>query len=89
MQGVEEILERALIEVVQADDLEHLDPDGLLHEQLDLDSVDFLRLVEAVGERARIEIPARDYPRFCSLSSARAYLEERLGQAHKPSPARR
>lgn len=89
MQSVDEILERALIEVVQAEDLQHLDPDGLLHEQLEFDSLDFLRLVEAVGERARIDIPERDYPRFCSLSSARAYLEERLRQAGRPSPARR
>lgn len=60
-------------------DLDALDPDVELRDELDLDSMDFLNFVVAIGERTGIEIPERDYPEVITLDSCVAYLERRMG----------
>jgi acyl carrier protein len=58
-----------------------LDPDADLREALDIDSMDFLNLVTAVGERLQIDIPEADYPNLATFGQAVDYLAERLGIA--------
>jgi acyl carrier protein len=58
-----------------------LDPDADLREALDIDSMDFLNLVTALGERLRIDIPEVDYPNLATFAHAVDYLFERLGTA--------
>jgi acyl carrier protein len=52
-----------------------MDPAANLRDELELDSMDFLNLVTAVGERMGFEIPERDYPHLVSLDGFVAYLE--------------
>ncbi|HZQ58248.1 MAG TPA: acyl carrier protein [Acidimicrobiales bacterium] len=65
------VLWRALHEVAPEADLAAVDPDGLLQDEVGLDSIDFLRVVDIVGAAAGADIPERDFP---SLSTFRAFV---------------
>jgi acyl carrier protein len=54
-----------------------LDPDADLREELDIDSMDFLNLVTALGERLQIDIPEIDYPDLATFGQAIDYLTQR------------
>jgi len=56
-------------------------PDLDLREELDIDSMDFLRLVVQVHERLGVEIPEADYARVRSLDGLASYLVARLQPA--------
>jgi acyl carrier protein len=58
-----------------------LDSDADLREELDIDSMDFLNLVTALGERLQINIPEIDYPNLATFGHAIEYLTRRLGTA--------
>lgn len=68
---------RSLGDVAPEVDATALDPDVLLQDQIDLDSMDFLSLVVGVNESTGIDIPERDYPRLATLASGAAYLAAR------------
>ena len=48
--------------------------DAPLREQFDLDSMDFLNWLIAVGRDLEVEIPEADYGRVATLDAAVAYL---------------
>jgi acyl carrier protein len=56
-----------------------LDPHADLREELDIDSMDFLNLVTALGERLQIDIPEIDYPNLATFGHAVDYLAQRVG----------
>jgi acyl carrier protein len=58
-----------------------LRPDLSLRDQLDLDSVDVMNYVAALGARFGIEIPERDYPQLFRLDACVAYLARRVAKA--------
>jgi acyl carrier protein len=71
-------LRRALIESLQ-EVAPELDPAALrtdrpLRQQLDIDSFDFLRVLEALQRRTGIEVPEAAYPAFDTLDGALAWL---------------
>lgn len=51
-----------------------LDPEQPLREQVDLDSMDWLRFLLALHERLQVDIPEADYRRLGSLDQLLAYL---------------
>ncbi len=59
-------------------DLAHVRPDADLRDELDIDSMDFLRFVVGVHERLGVEVPEADYPRIRTLDGCVAYLDGRL-----------
>lgn len=59
-----------LAEVAPEADLAQLNPDVAFHDQLDIDSVDFLNFVLALERKLGISIPEGDYPRLGSLAGA-------------------
>lgn len=64
-----------------------LQPDRLLREQVDLDSLDWLNVVTALHERLGVDIPESDYERLSTLDGIVAYLEARRREpAAAPSP---
>ena len=78
---------RATILAVLASVAPEIDPgtiDGSaeLRFDLDLDSMDFLNLVEGVAAATGLEIPERDYPRLETLDAFGAYLAERVTPPH-------
>lgn len=57
-----------------------LEPDDLadgarLRQDLDLDSLDFLRLIEELAGATGVDIPERDYPRVTTVGELVAYLD--------------
>lgn len=60
-------------------DLTDVDPDGLLQEEVDLDSMDFLNLVTALHEESGIEVPERDYPELATINGFVAYIVAHRG----------
>ncbi len=60
-------------------DLGAVRPGGDLREELDIDSMDFLRFVVHLHERLGVDVPEADYPRIRTLDGCIGYLERRLG----------
>ena len=69
-----ELLSTSLHRVAPNVDLGSIDVDAPFQEEADIDSMDFLNLVEAIHQRSGIEIPERDYPRLASLEGFVTYL---------------
>ncbi|HET7231977.1 MAG TPA: acyl carrier protein [Longimicrobium sp.] len=59
---------------------DELDPAGNLREQADLDSMDYMNFIVALGKDFGVEIPEADYPRLATLDGCVAYLAERVPQ---------
>jgi len=68
------LLTDALHQVAPEAEPSRIDPDGLLQEELEIDSIDFLNLVNEIGERAGIDIPEREYPNLATFRGFVAFL---------------
>lgn len=58
-------------------DLSQLAPGADLRDEMDIDSMDFLRFVVGIAERLGVEVPERDYPLIRTLDGCVAYLTQR------------
>lgn len=67
----------AVRRIVPDADLDALDPDADLRAALDLDSLDFLGLVELLTQSSGVRIDEEDYPELCSVRRAAAFLAAR------------
>lgn len=70
---------QALTSVAPEVDAATIRSDLPLRDQVDLDSMDFLRFVVELHKVTGVEVPEADYPRLDTLSHARDYLASRLG----------
>jgi acyl carrier protein len=61
------LLARLLHGIAPEVDLDTIDPAAPLQEEAELDSMDFLNLVNALYDETGIEIPERDYPRVATV----------------------
>lgn len=57
-----------------APEVQELKLDGPIREQVDLDSMDFLRLISGVSEHFKIKIPEKDYVKLETLTSFENYI---------------
>lgn len=57
--------------------LADIDLSGDLREEFDIDSMDFLTLVTALGKRFDLEMPEADYPKMQSFNAFQDYLSIR------------
>ena len=74
----------ALREVAPELDSAQLAPDRPLRRQVDLDSMDWLRVILGWHERFGVDIPEADYGQLVSVDAVVGYLAGRL----RPEPAR-
>ena len=74
------LLADVLAEVAPDADLDTVVSDASLRTELDLDSLDFLSLVEGISARTGVDIPERDYGQLVSISDWSGYLA-----AHAPA----
>jgi len=58
-----------------------INPDKMLRDQVDMDSMDFLNFIIALHKRLQVDIPEADYSRLTTLNEMVAYLKAKLGQA--------
>jgi len=71
-------LEQAIVQVAPEADLTLVGPDESLREALDLDSLDFLAVIEKVAELTGVSVPESDYLQVDSLTGFVGYLEARM-----------
>ena len=74
-ETMRDVVVEALKEVAPEVDTATLEPDAEFAYELDLDSMDHLNVMMAIGQRTGIEIPERDYGKLTTLAAAVAYLE--------------
>jgi acyl carrier protein len=55
-----------------------IDPVRSLRDELDLDSMDFLNLVQSLHRRLGVDIPEADYAQLQTLDGAVAYLTAKM-----------
>ena len=66
----------ALADAAPHIDVETVAPDAHFHDDLELDSLDFLQFVERLAELTGIEVPERDYGELTSVGASVDYLAE-------------
>lgn len=70
-------LTAVLDEVVPGCDLGGVDPHASFREELDLDSMDFLRVVQGLHARTGVDVPEADYGKVTTLDDLVAYVAQR------------
>jgi acyl carrier protein len=58
-----------------------LDPELPIRDQVDLDSMDFLRFVMELHKQVGVDVPEADYGKLASIAGAIEYVAARLGVA--------
>jgi acyl carrier protein len=71
----------ALAQIAPEVDAASLLPDQPLRDQVDLDSMDFLRFVLELHTQLRVEIAEADYGKLATIAGAVDYLASRLAVA--------
>ncbi|MFD0274256.1 acyl carrier protein [Kitasatospora sp. NPDC127111] len=71
------LVREVLTEIVPDADFTEIGPDADYRAALELDSLDFLNLVERLSERAGCRIDEDDYPRLATLAGSADLLAER------------
>jgi len=77
-QELETVLTDALRRIAPDVDVAEIDRDGDLRQEFDIDSIDFLNLITALGKRFSLPIPEEDYPRLRSFAAIGDYLVEKV-----------
>jgi acyl carrier protein len=67
----------ALADIAPEVDVGAVDADIRLRDELDLDSLDFLALVQSLHDATGVDIPEADYGRVETLNALISYLVER------------
>ncbi|MET9392921.1 acyl carrier protein [Streptomyces sp. NPDC006624] len=73
------VLKESLTDIVPDADFDRLRPDDPFRDALELDSLDFLTLVEILSQRTGVHIDESDYPRLTTLADSVDFLVERTG----------
>jgi acyl carrier protein len=69
-----------LKEIAPEADLSRLTPDAPIRDQLDVDSIDFMRLLIGVNEKLHVDVPEADYPKVATLNGLLDYVAVRVGR---------
>lgn len=77
-QEIEAALNDALHRIAPDIARDDVDPDADLREEYDIDSVDFLNLVTALGKHFSLEMPEADYSQMDTYAGLLAYLQKKL-----------
>ncbi|WP_284614784.1 GNAT family N-acetyltransferase [Aquabacterium humicola] len=77
----------AIDAVVPGADVQRIRPAQPLRAQLELDSLDWLNVVEILGERLSVPIPASDHGQLDTLDALVDYLGRRLTDRRAPPPS--
>ena len=75
---IRETILRVLSDVVPNANTQAISPDISFHDQLELDSIDFLRLMMSLEKELDVTIFDFDYPKLSTLKGCEHYLAERL-----------
>ncbi|KIC66729.1 acyl carrier protein [Pseudarthrobacter phenanthrenivorans] len=73
-QDARQAVETAIGKVAPDVEPEDLEGSARLRQDLELDSLDFLRLVEVIAEATGVDIPEADYPAVATVDGLVTYL---------------
>lgn len=78
---IREEIKNIISMIAPDEDLSSLSDEGILREQINLDSMDFLDIIMELRKRHKLHVPEADYPRFATLGGSVEYLVPHLGKA--------
>ena len=84
----ERAVKAALSAVAPEADLSTLDRKGDLREQLDIDSMDFLKFLVGLHDALGVDVPERDYRKLATLDACVDYLLAANGSPASPARPR-
>ncbi len=76
-QGLKAVISRIILDIAPEADIESLDPNEDLREELDLDSIDFMKLLESLTLETGIAISESDYEKVNTLQTMINYIESK------------
>lgn len=77
--GARSAIADAIRRIAPDADLDALGDDAPLRSELELDSLDFLAIVESLSDATGVSIDESDYPALTSMASAVAFLTTHSG----------
>lgn len=72
-----DVVRQSLARIIPDTDFTTLGPDDKFRDALEMDSLDFLRFIETLSERAGIRIDDEDTPKLTTLSDSTDFLVAR------------
>ncbi len=72
---------RVLGDIAPNANTQAINPNVSFHDQIELDSIDFLRLMMSLEKETNVTIFDFDYPKLSTLKGCERYLTERLATA--------
>ena len=82
-QSIKDTVLRILATIAPDANLTSLQPKVSFHDQLDIDSIDFLRLMMELEKALKVTILDFDYPRLSTLQGCVDYLAAQLAAAEE------
>ncbi|MEE1769957.1 phosphopantetheine-binding protein [Streptomyces sp. JV185] len=79
------VLKESITRIIPDADFTQVEPDARFRDVLELDSLDFLNLVELLSERTGVRIDEEDYPELITLSAATRFLVVRSKDSTSPA----
>lgn len=79
------VLTDSITQIVPDADFAQVGPDDRFRDVLELDSLDFLSLVESLSTRTGVRIDEEDYPELTTLSDATRFLVARSKDSRSPA----
>lgn len=79
------VVKESITRIVPDADFTQVEPDDRFRDVLELDSLDFLSLVELLSERTGVRIDEEDYPELTTLSDATRFLVARSKDSTSPA----
>jgi acyl carrier protein len=79
-QQIKETVLRILVSIAPDADVQGIKPNVSFHDQLEIDSIDFLRLMTALEQELQVEIPDLDFPKLSTLQGCVNYLAEKIAE---------
>ena len=80
-EQIRQLILRVLNDIAPNADTQMIDPDISFHDQIELDSIDFLRLMMSLEKELGVTIFDFDYPKLSTLKGCENYLTERATTA--------
>ncbi|MFT4746460.1 MAG: acyl carrier protein [Congregibacter sp.] len=76
-QSLKDLVCKLILDIAPEADVQHLDPNEEFREELDLDSMDFMNLLDLILKETGVNVPERDYVKVNSLQSLTEYIATR------------
>lgn len=77
-EEIAQLVRQTIGNIAPEANLDSLQPDVRFRDQFDLDSVDFVNLIEQLQAALHVKIPELDYPQLTTLNGCITYLEKTL-----------